>query len=56
MYYPRPVHRQPLYEGLGYDDALPNSERAAGEVISLPVHPSLTGKDLEKIIGAIRGI
>jgi dTDP-4-amino-4,6-dideoxygalactose transaminase len=56
IYYPRPIHRQPFYEGLGYKDHLPNSEKAAGEVLSLPVHPSLAKEDLENIARAIEGI
>ena len=53
VYYPLPVHKQPLYQGLGYTDHLPNSEKAAGEVLSLPVHPSLTTKDLEYIVDSL---
>jgi len=41
---------------LGYDDRLPNSEKAALEVLSLPVHPSLTKEDLENIVLAIQSI
>jgi len=56
IYYPRPIHRQPFYERLGYKDHLPNSEKAAVEVLSLPVHPSLTKEDLENIVRAIQTI
>jgi perosamine synthetase len=56
VYYPLPVHRQPLYRSLGYTDHLPNSEQAASEVLSLPVHPSLTKEDLENIVRAIQAI
>jgi len=56
VYYPLPVHKQPLYRNLGYNDHLPNSEMAAGEVLSLPVHPSLTKEDLENIVRAIQDI
>lgn len=54
IYYPMPIHRQPLYRDLGYQDQLPVSERAAQEVLSLPVHPSLTKEDLEYISQALR--
>ena len=50
IYYPLPVHKQPLYQGLGYEDRLPYSEKAAEEVLSLPVHPSLTKQDLEYMV------
>jgi len=56
VYYPLPVHRQALYQSLGYTDHLPNSEKAAGEVLSLPVHPSLTKEDLEHVVRAIQDI
>jgi dTDP-4-amino-4,6-dideoxygalactose transaminase len=56
VYYPLPIHKQPFYQKLGYTDRLPNSEKAAGEVLSLPVHPSLTKEDLENIVRAIKGI
>jgi perosamine synthetase len=56
VYYPRPVHQQPFYRQLGYEDRLPVSEQAAGEVLSLPVHPSLTEEDLAHIVRAIRSV
>jgi perosamine synthetase len=56
VYYPLPVHKQPLYRSLGYNDHLPNAEQAAGEVLSLPVHPSVTKEDLENIVRAIQAI
>jgi len=56
VYYPLPVHKQPFYLKLGYDDRLPVSEKASKEVLSLPVHPSLTREDLGNIVRAIEGI
>jgi dTDP-4-amino-4,6-dideoxygalactose transaminase len=53
VYYPLPVHRQRLYRELGYDDHLPEAERAAEEVLSLPIHPGLTPADLETIVAAV---
>jgi dTDP-4-amino-4,6-dideoxygalactose transaminase len=53
IYYPTPIHHQPLYRQLGYDDHLPNAERACREVLSLPVHPGLTSEDLEVIVEAV---
>jgi perosamine synthetase len=49
IYYPLPVHKQPLYQKMGYDDDLLGSEKAAGEVLSLPVHPSLMKEELEYV-------
>jgi perosamine synthetase len=57
VYYPLPIHKQPLYKELGYDnDSLPGSERACAEVLSLPVHPSVTEKDLNYIVETISDI
>jgi perosamine synthetase len=50
VYYPTPIHRLPSF-GLQLD--LPETERAAREVLSLPVHPALEDGDLEKIIAAV---
>ena len=56
IYYPLPIHKQHLYQSLGYNDHLLNSEKAAREVLSLPVHPSLTEEDLENVVRAIQDI
>jgi len=53
IYYPTPSHRQPLYVGLGYGgESYPVAQKAAGEVLSLPVHPKLKNEDLDKIVKA----
>ncbi len=52
-YYPLPIHRQPLYQKLGYDDRLPVSEKVAQEVLSLPVHPGLREKELGYMVESI---
>jgi dTDP-4-amino-4,6-dideoxygalactose transaminase len=54
VFYPLPIHKQPLYERLGYGDRdLPVAERLAGEVLSLPVHPALTDADIETIAATV---
>ena len=54
VYYPVPVHQQVFYtHQLGRQYSLPESERAAREVLSLPVHPALTQADLDSIISAV---
>ena len=55
VYYPVPVHQQRVYRDMDYNQRLPESERAAREVLSLPVHPSLTGDDLHAIVAAVNG-
>lgn len=53
VYYPVPVHQQRFYRDMGYDLVLPEAERVAREVLSLPVHPGLSRADLEKIVAAV---
>ena len=53
IHYPTPIHQQPLYKELGYSDVLPVAEAASREVLSLPVHPTLTKDELDFIIQAI---
>lgn len=42
IYYPIPLHRQDVYAARGTPASLPHSERAAAEVLSLPMFPMLT--------------
>lgn len=53
LFYPVPTHRLPSF-GLELD--LPETERAARECLSLPVHPSLTAHDLERIVTAVSAV
>ena len=55
IYYPLPLHLQPCFAYLGYrEGACPESERAAAEVISLPVYPELTRAQQDEVIGGVR--
>ena len=57
VYYPRALHTYPHIAKLGYKlGAFPASERAADEVVSLPVHPAVTNKDLVTIIAVIHEV
>jgi dTDP-4-amino-4,6-dideoxygalactose transaminase len=50
IYYPRPLHLQPAFASLGGRAGdLPVSERAAREVMSLPMHPYLAQDDIKLI-------
>jgi dTDP-4-amino-4,6-dideoxygalactose transaminase len=55
VFYPAPIHRQPLYRRLGYGEFdFPNAQRLADEVLSLPVHPALSDDNVETIAKAVR--
>ncbi len=56
IHYPVPVHKQPLYKKLGYKDNLPVAEKVTKQVLSLPIHPSLTTKDLNHIANTIKEV
>ena len=53
VYYPIPIHKQPMYKKLGYKVHLPVAENSASEVISLPVFPGLTKDDLRSIVSSL---
>ena len=56
VYYPVPVHKQRVYVEQGYEGTFPEAERAAAEVLSLPVHPALSSADLETIVTAMNNL
>lgn len=56
VYYPIPNHRLPSLEHFAPGLELPETEAAAAEVISLPVHPSLSQADLDRIVEAVNTV
>ncbi|MDR7185335.1 dTDP-4-amino-4,6-dideoxygalactose transaminase [Microbacterium trichothecenolyticum] len=56
VYYPIPNHRLPSLAPYAPGLDLSETERAAAEVLSLPVHPSLSAGDLERIAGAVNSL
>lgn len=55
IHYPIPVHLLPAFKDLGYPaGAFPHSERAANEVLSLPMFPEITQAQCETVSAAVR--
>lgn len=55
IHYPIPLHLQPAYAGLGWNDgAFPVAERTAMETLSLPMYPQLPEEDIDRVIRAVR--
>jgi len=54
VYYPHPLHLQPLYASLGHKPGdFPHAERAAQEVLSLPMYPELRKDQIARVVEAI---
>ncbi len=47
-----PLHLNPLYKQM--DEHLPNCEQLNREALNIPIHPRMTGEDVEKVISKIR--
>lgn len=55
VHYPTPAHLQPAYASLGYGrGSLPVSEKLAGEVLSLPMFPSITDVEIGYVCETVR--
>jgi len=57
IHYPIPLHLQPAYKYLGHKKGdFPNAERASKEILSLPIYPELTEKQIKFIVNIIKKI
>jgi dTDP-4-amino-4,6-dideoxygalactose transaminase len=55
IYYPLPLHLQPCFSYLGYKEGqCPEAEKAAKQVLSMPIYPELTRSQLDEVIDAVR--
>jgi dTDP-4-amino-4,6-dideoxygalactose transaminase len=55
IYYPIPLHQQPVYQNLGYQaNQLPIVEAICQEVLSLPLFPELSLEQQDRVITAIK--
>jgi dTDP-4-amino-4,6-dideoxygalactose transaminase len=57
IHYPYPVHLTPAFAGLGLGaGSFPHAEKAAGEILSLPIFPQITPEQQERVVSALVSI
>ena len=56
IYYPVPLHKQECFADLNVDDnTLPETNRACKEILNLPIFPSLSEQQQERVVDTISG-
>jgi dTDP-4-amino-4,6-dideoxygalactose transaminase len=48
-----PLHSSPHARAIGVDASLPVTDRVAGTLLRLPLHPRLSGEDVERVVAAV---
>jgi dTDP-4-amino-4,6-dideoxygalactose transaminase len=56
VYYPIPLHRQPVCAGGDTEVALPNSDSAADECLSLPMFPGMTDTQASEVVSVLASV
>lgn len=58
VYYPLPIHRQPIFQKMGGYEGLhlPETEKATQQVMSIPIHPLLTQEELHRVVEVINEV
>ncbi|MEM1393159.1 MAG: DegT/DnrJ/EryC1/StrS family aminotransferase [Cyanobacteria bacterium P01_D01_bin.116] len=57
IYYPRPLHLQPVYQSLGYyPGQLPVAEQACNQVLSLPMFPELSEEQQDQVVRSVKEV
>ncbi len=54
IYYPIPLHKQPVFAEQFKSLSLPISERVAAQCMALPIHPELTNQQIDQIVTVIK--
>ena len=52
--YPIPIHLQPYYQSIVGEMSLPNTERAAAEILSLPIYPEIPDEHIRTVAHEVR--
>ncbi|MEM1526091.1 MAG: DegT/DnrJ/EryC1/StrS family aminotransferase [Ignisphaera sp.] len=53
IHYPLPLHKQPLFKSLGYEECCTNTSYLASVELSIPIHPKLTEDDVAYVVNAL---
>ncbi|MFJ3521367.1 DegT/DnrJ/EryC1/StrS family aminotransferase [Pseudomonas sp. NPDC090203] len=55
VHYPVPDHQQPVFGDQYASITLPNTERLAAEILTLPCYPEMTDGEVRNVIAAVNG-